>query len=160
MFDYATPTVRILTHDQKVSCARGTVLIVEDHPDSREILSLLFSSLGYTVLEADDGYEALRIAADTHPDLIITDFGLPEMDGLELVRRLRAKNTDSNALKIALVTAYDRKDYLAPAREAGCDLVVGKPIDLDKFDRLLDLLPPDSQTQYGVANSEHLHSAH
>jgi CheY-like chemotaxis protein len=153
MFDSATSTVRILTHDQKVRRARGTILIVEDHPDSREMLSLLFSSLGYTVLEAYDGHEALRIVQDTDLDLIITDLGLPEMDGLELVRRVRAGTNDSGALKIVLLTAYDRKDCLLPALQAGCDLVVGKPIDLDKFERLVNLLPQDSQSQFCISHS-------
>lgn len=158
MFDYVTPTVRILTN-QAVGCARGTVLIVEDHPDSSEILSLLFSGLDYIVLEAKHGYEALRMAADTHLDLIITDLGLPEMDGLELVRRVRAENSHPKAPKIALLTAYDPKDCVVPTQQAGCDLVIGKPIDLDKFDHLLSLLPQDSKSQFCVGNSQHLHSA-
>ena len=69
-------------------------------------------------------------------------------------------DNDPNATKFALLTAYDPKDCLMPAREAGCDLVLGKPIDVDKFDHLLDLLPQNAQSEFRIADSAHLHSAH
>ena len=147
MFDSATTTVRVSNDRQDTRWSNGTVLIVEDHADSREILSFLFSRRGYTVLEAEDGYEALLLLASTAPDLIVTDLGLPEMDGFEFVRRVRAQKRNHRDLKIALVTAYDVRDCVERASFAGCDLVLAKPIDLDKVDRLVRLLPPRSESR-------------
>jgi CheY-like chemotaxis protein len=141
MFDSVTTTVRVSNDRQDSRWSKGSVLIVEDHRDSREILSLLFDSLGYTVLEARDGYQALRLLADTPVDLIVTDLGLPGVDGFELIKRVRAEKRNQQDLKIALVTAYDLGSCEEAARYAGCDLVLGKPIGLDKFDQLAGLLP-------------------
>jgi len=140
MFDSITPSIH------------GSVLVVEDHADSREILTVLFRSLGCTVFEANDAEEALPLVAAKRLDLIVTDLGLPGMDGLEFVRRVRVKN--GNHLKIALLTAYNPRDFLRAARKAGCDLVLGKPIDLDKFDCLVNLIsesescPADAEVHY------------
>ena len=147
MFDSATTTVRVSNDRQDTRWSKGTVLIVEDHADSREILALLFSSRGYTVLEAEDGYEALLLLASTPPDLIVTDLGLPEMDGFEFVRRVRAQKRNQRDLKIALVTAYDVGRTMKTAY-AGCDLVLAKPIDFEKFERLVSLLPQRSQMDH------------
>jgi CheY-like chemotaxis protein len=120
---------------------------VEDHFDSREMLSFLFKGFGYTVLEANDGNEGLQIAADTDLDLIVTDLGLPEMDGFEFVQRVRSLKSDQPDLKIALLTAYAREDCLDAALEAGCDMVLSKPIDLDKLECLISLIPSHSDSR-------------
>lgn len=160
MFDSSTPVLRIFTDGKDGPPSQATVLIVEDHADSREILSLLFRRVGYTVLEANDGKEGLRRVAGTHPNLIVTDLGLPEMDGLEFVRRVRAQDGNRDHLKIALLTAYDPKDYLVPALKAGCDLVVGKPIDLNTFDCIVNLLPHHSKSPFSTGNSQVHHGGH
>ena len=160
MFDSATRGVRILNEGQDDRPARGTVLIVEDHADSREILHFLFHKLGCTVLEASDGAEALRLIDDTHVDLIVTDLGLPEMGGLELVKRVRADKRNQPDLKIALVTAYDLASHLDAAFEAGCDLVLAKPIGLDEFDCLVSLLPQSTKSQFYADNTPIFQNQH
>jgi CheY-like chemotaxis protein len=126
MFDSTTPVVRISSHGPDAGAKKRTVLIFEDHQ------------------EADDAKEALRLISETQMDLIVTDFGLPEMDGLEFVSQAREKKRNQRDLKIALLTAYDPADYLDSALKVGCDLIISKPIDLDKVDRLIRLLPEQS----------------
>lgn len=151
MFDSATTSVRVSNDRHGPRWSKGTVLIVEDHADSREILSLLFHSAGYTVVEAQDGYEALLLLAHTSLDLIVTDFGLPGMDGLEFVRRVRAHKRNQRDLKIALVTAYDLGTCPEAARNAGCDLVVAKPIDMDRFNLMVSLVAQQAESQSASA---------
>src|SRR5215216_4817462 len=97
MFDSATSTTRLqpgARHDAGPPV--GTALVVEDHPDFRELLSLSLKGLGYDVLEAGDGKEALRLATakESQVNLIVTDLGLPEMDGFDLVRNIRTRDRD------------------------------------------------------------------
>src|SRR5438874_8082987 len=69
--------------------AKPTVLVVEDHDDTRLMLKLLLEMEGYAVAEAADGLEAVELADDAHPDLILIDGSLPRLDGLAAVRRMR-----------------------------------------------------------------------
>jgi two-component system OmpR family response regulator len=65
------------------------VLVIEDNPTTRKIVRLTLGNEGFTVVEADNGAEALALASKTAPDLILQDLLLPDMDGFELVSRLR-----------------------------------------------------------------------
>ncbi len=114
-----------------------TALIVEDHPDFRDLLSLFLERLGYTVLQAADGEQALQLAVAARPNLIVTDLGLPIMNGLKFVQRLRPALRSPNDCRVILLTAYDRQDCAEDALKAGCDAVLSKPIDLDQFESLI-----------------------
>lgn len=140
MFDSITQTVVPSTRPNVPDESKGTVLIAEDNLDFRELLAFLLENRGYTVVEASDGKEALRLAMDTHPDLIVTDLGLPAMNGFDLVRHVRANNGHKRDLKILMLTAYDRPEYIETARNVGCDVVLSKPVDLDKFEDVLTSL--------------------
>lgn len=145
MFDSATSTTRLQPGARPPV---GTALVVEDHPDFRELLSLSLRGLGYDVLQAGDGKEALRLATDSQVDLIVTDLGLPEMDGFDLVRHVRTRDRDESDLKIVMLTAYDRPDYIERARHVGCDVVLSKPVDLDKLECVINSLQQyDSESQ-------------
>lgn len=138
MFDPATHTANTTTGNWEANGPpQSTALVVEDHPDSLELLSFVLKSLGYSVLEARNGKDALRLATTRQFDLLVTDLGLPEMDGFELVERIRAVSQDENNPKIVMLTAYDPADCAAQAAKAGCDLVLSKPIDIQKFKRLI-----------------------
>lgn len=110
--------------------AGATVLIAEDHEDSRDALRTLLEAFGYRVLLAGNGFEAVDQARLHRPDLILMDMMMPRMDGLEATRVLRA-DAALPRIPIVAVTAMEgaRERVLA----AGCDDWVAKPIDIRAF---------------------------
>jgi len=113
-----------------VSPEMSTVLLIEDNADSREMMSMLLGMLGYHVLEAANGNDGLRLARRERPAIAVVDIGLPDLDGYEIARQLRADGVLKNMTLIAL-TGYgqdaDRKRALA----AGFDSHLVKPLDMD-----------------------------
>ena len=108
----------------------ATVLIAEDHEDSRDALRTLLEAFGYRVRLATNGFEAVAEARAHHPDLILMDMMMPGMDGLEATRTLRA-DPEFSRVPIVAVTAMEgaRERVLA----AGCDDWVPKPLDIRAF---------------------------
>jgi two-component system, cell cycle response regulator DivK len=106
------------------------ILIAEDHRDSRDALRVLLESLGYEVVVAINGREAVEVAVREVPDLILMDVMMPEMDGLEATRRLRDLPT-FRTVPIVAVTAMEGAHEAVYA--AGCDDFVAKPINIRKF---------------------------
>jgi CheY-like chemotaxis protein len=106
------------------------ILVAEDHPDSRDALRILLEVNGFRVETADDGKQAVEMAAMLHPDLIIMDIMMPQMDGLEATRRLRS-TSDFKTVPILALTAMDRARE--PVLAAGCDDYLSKPIDVRSF---------------------------
>ena len=102
------------------------ILVVEDQADNRRILRDLLSSVGYEILEAVTGDEAVTVAATQRPDLILMDIQLPGLDGHEATRRIKA-NPALRHIPIIVVTSYALSGDEAKAREAGCDGYVAKP---------------------------------
>lgn len=129
----------------RTSRKRRTVLVIEDYLDSREMLRLLLENLEYSVLTAEDGPKALEIVRSNHVDLILTDFGLPEMDGLQLVRRIRALNDHCRRVPIIMLTAFDRDDHEAAALQAGCTDFLTKPPSYDALQQLMERLLLDAE---------------
>ncbi|AKF04510.1 response regulator [Sandaracinus amylolyticus] len=113
-----------------------TVLIVDDFADARALLRTLLEARGYHTVEASDGQEAIALARDVRPRVVLLDLGLPVLSGWEVARVLREDPATSHACIVAC-TAYSRPSELEHAREAGCAHVLTKPID---FDALLELL--------------------
>lgn len=110
--------------------AMSAVLLIEDNVDSREMMAMLLGMLGYQVLEAANGIDGLHLARARRPAIAVVDIGLPDMDGYEVARQLRADLGLQNMTLIAL-TGYgqdaDRKRALA----AGFDSHLVKPLDMD-----------------------------
>lgn len=108
------------------------ILYIEDNPENRLLVRRILEAEGYDVVEAIDGPSGLEVAAASPPDLILLDINLPEMDGYELVGKLRQIPGLATTPIIAL-TAYalrgDRERILA----AGCDGYIQKPIDVDSL---------------------------
>src|SRR5688572_29355446 len=103
------------------------VLLVEDDRDTREMYSSYLSYSGLTVNEASTGRRALESAAKQCADVVVTDIAMPEMDGLELSRRLRAHAPTRDVPIIAVSGQASER-----AREAGADVVLDKPCEPDK----------------------------
>ncbi|HEY4688176.1 MAG TPA: response regulator [Anaerolineae bacterium] len=106
------------------------ILYIEDNPENRMLVRRVLMAEGYTVLEAADGPGGVRVAEETHPDLILMDINLPEMDGYEVTSRLK-RNPALARIPVIAMTANvmhgDREKSLA----AGCDGYIQKPIDID-----------------------------
>lgn len=107
---------------------RGTVLIVDDVPDVTEMIGLLLKHAGYEVSTADSAKMALQLARKTRYDLIISDIGMPEMNGYELATALRGLS-DYNHTPMIAVTGYSEYDDRGRAVKAGFNVHLTKPIE-------------------------------
>lgn len=116
------------------------VLVVEDYEDAREFMKLWLTSMGYSVIEAADGLEAIEKVKECHPDLILMDISLPMVDGLTTTRYIREFESEKDTPIIAL-TSFG-KEYFIKAIEAGCNYLVKKPIDFDEFQPILNQYLP------------------
>jgi two-component system cell cycle response regulator DivK len=108
--------------------AEPTILLVEDNETIRHAFRILLEDSGYAVIEAGSGNEALRQAAEAAPDVILMDLGLPDINGLEVTRRLRAAEDTRETVVIALTGRALEADETA-CIEAGCTAYISKPID-------------------------------
>ena len=115
------------------------ILLVEDNPLSSEMLSRRLTRRNFHVLIAEDGAQAIATAHSEAPDIILMDLSLPEIDGWEATRRLKADRGTSHIPIIALTAhamAGDREKALA----AGCDDYDTKPVDLKRLLGKMDAL--------------------
>jgi CheY-like chemotaxis protein len=103
-----------------------TVLVVDDYPENREMYAEYLEYSGYRALQAGDGEQAVRTAIEERPDVILMDLALPQMDGWEATRRLKADARTSGIPVIAL-TGHALSTHARRATEAGCDRVLIKP---------------------------------
>jgi two-component system, OmpR family, KDP operon response regulator KdpE len=105
------------------------VLVVEDEPQMLRFLRPALSTMGYRLVEAGTGAEALRQAATRAPDLVLLDLGLPDLDGLEVTRRLR----EWSAVPIIVISARGRESDKIAALDAGADDYVTKPFGIGEL---------------------------
>lgn len=117
------------------------ILLVEDHPQNRYLVTYLLESRGYEVEAAVDGAEALAALERRTPDLILMDMQLPIIDGYEATRRIKADERFRDIPVIA-VTAHSMRGDQDKAIAAGCDLYVTKPINGDELLSLVERLLP------------------
>src|SRR5947207_12169303 len=113
--------------------------VVEDFEDSRFMMRRLLEMAGYNVLEASDGEQAVKMAVEARPVLILMDLSLPKLDGLAATRQIRQKK-GLKAVPIVAVSAHDSPESRTEALAAGCDEYVTKPIDFDNLTKLLQRL--------------------
>ena len=113
-----------------------TVLLVEDTEDNRFMMRRLLEMAGYTVIEAMNGEEAVKLAKSESPRLILMDLSLPVIDGLAATRLIR-KLPDCESTPIIAVSAHDTSDFQLEAMVAGCDSYVTKPIDFNELEELI-----------------------
>ena len=116
------------------------VLVVDDDPQVLRLLRVNFELEGYDVASASSGEEALDAIAAERPDVLVCDIMMPGIDGLEVVRRLRA-DPETSSLPVVMVSAKAQQTDLARGQEAGADAYVTKPFDpQDLLDAVADLL--------------------
>ncbi|NDJ78327.1 MAG: response regulator [Chloroflexi bacterium] len=105
------------------------ILVVEDNPDNRILITDVLSSLDYEVLVAEDGEMGLTMARAEIPDLILMDLSLPKVDGWTATKEIKANDSLAHIPIIAL-TAHAMVGDREKALKAGCDDYISKPIDL------------------------------
>ena len=107
------------------------ILYIEDHPDNRMLVRRIFRPDDYNLLEAPTGLKGLEIAESHEIDLVLLDINLPDIDGYEVVRRLRASSKQCLAcVPVIAVTANAMRGDAQKGLDAGCDCYMSKPINI------------------------------
>jgi two-component system KDP operon response regulator KdpE len=104
---------------------RNTILIIEDEPPIRKVLSISLESAGYKVVECDNGREGTRLAASISPELVLLDLGLPDMDGKEVIASIR----EWSQVPIVICSVRNTDDEVVRALAAGADDYITKPFN-------------------------------
>jgi len=113
------------------------ILVVDDSAVMRKLVNRAIRQAGFghaEVVEAGDGEEALRVNYTELPDLILADWNMPKMTGIEMLKRLRA---DGDRVKVGFVTSESTAAIRLMAKEAGASFFISKPIDLTNLERAL-----------------------
>jgi two-component system KDP operon response regulator KdpE len=112
-----------------MSTPGALVLVIEDEPQMRRFIRASLDAHGYQVSEAADGAEALALATSRNPDVILMDLGLPDIDGIELTRRLR----EWSRIPVIVISARGREADKVSALDAGADDYLTKPFGVDEL---------------------------
>ncbi|WP_414565904.1 MULTISPECIES: response regulator transcription factor [unclassified Anabaena] len=135
-----------------------TILVVDDDLGTRLSISDYLELSGYSVITANDGQEALAMVDDYHPDLIVTDIVMPQMNGYELVRRVRQQPV-FRLLPVILLTARTKTQERILGYQSGCDLYLPKPFELEELAAAIRNLLARSQiiqSEYRFSHKENL----
>jgi two-component system, cell cycle response regulator DivK len=114
-----------------------TVLYVEDSTDNRTLVRRVLQSEGFQVIEAENAACAMQVLHDHHPDLILMDINLPEVDGYSLTTHLKLR-PELKTVPIIALTANVMRGDRERSLEAGCDGYIQKPIDVDTLAEQID----------------------
>ncbi len=109
-----------------------TILIVEDNDLNLKLFRDLLSANGYKTIETKEGIEAVGLARNAKPDLIIMDIQLPEISGLDITRKIKS-DAEMKHIPVIAVTAFAMKDDEEKILAAGCEAYLSKPIAIDHF---------------------------
>lgn len=109
-----------------------TVLVVEDNDLNMKLFHDLLETQGYDILQTKDGMEALKMAREHQPDLILMDIQLPEVSGLEVTKWIK-EDDNLKAIPVVAVTAFAMKGDEEKIREGGCEAYIAKPISVSNF---------------------------
>jgi two-component system cell cycle response regulator DivK len=109
-----------------------TVLVVEDNELNMKLFHDLLEASGYNILQTRNGLEAIDIAREYHPDLILMDIQLPEVSGLEVTKWIK-EDDDLRSIPVIAVTAFAMKGDEERIRQGGCEAYLSKPISVATF---------------------------
>jgi len=133
--DKDVSTGSVLDTDEPVE-EKFLILIADDSADSVAMLSLFLQHQGYRVVSATNGEDAIAVATQTKPNLILMDISMPTLDGLGATRRIRDDDALRNIPVIA-VTAFGTEGFQRAAYDVGVSGYLTKPIDLDRMNQLI-----------------------
>ena len=126
------PNVKAAEKPAKMNGSAKTVMVVEDNDLNMKLFHDLLEAHGYNILQTKDGMEALKLAREHRPDLILMDIQLPEVSGLEVTKWI--KEDDSlKSIPVVAVTAFAMKGDEEKIREGGCEAYIAKPISVTNF---------------------------
>jgi CheY-like chemotaxis protein len=130
-FSWGTPTIktRQVTGSQDVAAGKRRILVVDDHGDTLRSMQLLLRRLGYEVLAAENMMDALQIAEEQPFDILLSDIGLPDGSGLELLKRIRQMR---NVPALAL-SGFGMDEDVERSRDAGFSDHLTKPVSIDRL---------------------------
>ena len=111
-----------------------TILLVDDEPDIRDVLSLSLSDMGYQVYEAENGNEALRIFKEVQPSMVMTDIKMPGMDGVELLQKVKHENPET---EVIMITGHGDMDLAIRSLKCEATDFITKPINVDVLELAL-----------------------
>jgi two-component system cell cycle response regulator DivK len=120
-----------VTNDSANGSAK-TVLVVEDNELNMKLFHDLLEAHGYNILQTKDGMDALRIAREHKPDLILMDIQLPEVSGLEVTKWIK-EDENLKSIPVIAVTAFAMKGDEEKIRDGGCEAYIAKPISVTNF---------------------------
>ena len=136
----ATNLLESRPHPRKVVAepagARRRVLVVDDNRDAASSLAMMLTIMGYETRTARDGLEALDVAAEFHPRVILLDIGMPRLNGYDAARRIRQEAWGENVMLVAL-TGWGQDEDRRRSEEAGFDDHLVKPVDRAVLEKLL-----------------------
>ncbi|HEY7168777.1 MAG TPA: response regulator [Candidatus Binatia bacterium] len=124
---------------------KKTIMVVDDNPDIITIVRTILEGKGYNVLSASSGPELLELLKGHKPDLIILDIMMPEMDGLEVLTRLKGMN-DTTAIPIILLTAKVQYEDVLGGYKLGADYYITKPFTSTQLVNGINLLLGEAKT--------------
>jgi two-component system, cell cycle response regulator DivK len=122
----------IMQNGDNARRAGKRVLIVEDNELNMKLFNDLLEAHGYQTLQTRDGVEALQMAREHRPDLILMDIQLPEVSGLEVTKWIK-EDEELRAIPVIAVTAFAMKGDEEKIREGGCEAYIAKPISVMSF---------------------------
>lgn len=120
-------------HENKI------ILVVDDQNDNLVLISLAVQDMGFRVLTATNGEDAVEVASLAVPELILMDIAMPRLDGIEATAMIRRRD-EIGTVPILILTAFDTEDFRARAVEAGANGYLTKPINFDRLRALIDNL--------------------
>ncbi|HVG31897.1 MAG TPA: response regulator [Pyrinomonadaceae bacterium] len=132
---------------------KTTVLVVDDVHDNLILISLSLQDMGYRVLTADNGEEAVAMAVRARPDIILMDIAMPELDGLGAARRIRS-HVEVRGVPIIGITAFTTGGFRKAAFDAGFDGYLTKPLDFDQLNKLIEMLLPGEEDTSDLTHEE------
>ena len=127
--------------EKRRRASEKTILIVEDNELNMKLFHDLIQAHGYNILQTKDGMEALKLARQHKPDLILMDIQLPEVSGLEVTKWIK-EDDNLKSIPIIAVTAFAMKGDEEKIRDGGCEAYIAKPISVASFMRTVERFLP------------------
>ena len=127
--------------------SKTTIMIIDDDKDILALMSELLDIRGYSVLTADTGLEGIQLAVSKHPDLVILDISMPEMDGGQVAEKLKGHSQTQNIPIIFLTGLITKDSEVGSNHIVGGNIMFAKPCDMDALTEQIEKIMP-------VANSK------